>query len=215
MTLFEEKFVENVYNKISKHFSATRVKIWPKVQDFINTFNKNSKILDIGCGNSKNMGTREDCNYIGIDICENFIKNAPKKSNCQYIHANCLNIPLENNSFDNIISIAVIHHLSTYDRRLKAIEEIYRLLKNNGTALVYVWSYEQPKFINENKQDVFVKWSLKEEYNQENKNEIIYRYYHLFVKNELEELINKFNFEIIENGIQHNNYYCIIKKTIN
>ena len=51
------------------------------------------------------------------------------------------------------MSIAVIHHLSTETRRLQAIQEINRILKIGGEALIYVWAYEQPRFENEKSQD--------------------------------------------------------------
>ena len=210
---FENENVHLIYNKIAKHFDTTRVIIWPKVEEFINNFNKNSTILDIGCGNGKNMGHRKDCNYIGVDICENLINQAKNTDNCQYILSNCLDIPLKNNSIDYIMSIAVIHHLSTHERRLDSIKEIYRLLKIGGQALIYVWAKEQPKFINETTQDVFVKWNLQKKYSDTNKDELFHRYYHLFKQNELEELINNIEgINIIQNGSQSNNWYCIIQK---
>ena len=211
--LFEQNNVHLVYDKIAAHFSNTRIMIWPKVQDFIDDLPANSTILDIGCGNGKNMGTREDCQYIGIDICQNLIQQAPSKSNCNYLVSNCLNVPLPDNSMDYIMSIAVIHHLSTPERRLQSLMEIKRLLKPGGKALVYVWAFEQPKFNNELKQDVMVKWPLQKKYNQEDKqDDILYRYYHLFRENELENMINKIDgFTIIENGEQRYNWYCIIQ----
>jgi len=42
-----------------------------------------------------------------------------------------------------VISIAVIHHFSTDSLRIQAIEEIYRILRIGGKALIYVWAYEQ------------------------------------------------------------------------
>lgn len=210
---FENQNVHNIYNKIAKHFDTTRVIIWPKVQEFINSFKKNTVILDIGCGNGKNMGHRKDCNYIGVDICENLLKQTKEQDNCQYILSNCLNIPLLDNSIDYIMSIAVIHHLSTSNRRLASIIEIYRLLKIGGTALIYTWAKEQIKFKNEISQDVFIKWNLQKKYSDLNKDETFYRYYHLFKKNELESLINKIDgIKIIESGFQSNNWYCIIQK---
>lgn len=215
MNNLEYEHVYKVYNKIAKHFSSTRIIIWPKVKEFLENCKSNTTILDIGCGNSKNMGYKDDCFYIGVDISEELILQTKYKNNCQYIIADCINIPLQNNYVDYIISIAVIHHLSTYNRRLKAIDEISRILKIGGQALIYVWAYEQPKFINEKKQDVFVKWNLQKKYNS-NENftsQIFHRYYHLFKKNELDELIQTFNnLKIIENGIQYYNYYCIIEK---
>ncbi len=210
---FENENVHYIYDKIAKHFDTTRVIIWPKVQEFINSFKTNSIILDVGCGNGKNMGHREDCKYIGVDICENLLKQAKTQDNCEYILSNCLNIPLLDNSIDYIMSIAVIHHLSTTDRRLGSLIEIYRVLKIGGRALIYAWAKEQPKFKNETKQDVFVKWNLQKKYNDLNQDQTFYRYYHLFKKNELELLIDKIDgVKIIESGSQSNNWYCIIEK---
>lgn len=44
---------------------------------------------------------------------------------------------------DLCISIAVLHHLATPERRLKALIEINRVLSIGGQALVYVWAKEQ------------------------------------------------------------------------
>ena len=213
--LFEQNNVHLVYDKIASHFSTTRIMIWPKVQDFINNLPSNSTILDIGCGNGKNMGTREDCQYIGIDICKNLIQQASSKPNCNYLVSNCLTIPLPDNSMDYIMSIAVIHHLSTPERRLQSLMEMNRLLKPGGKALIYVWAFEQPKFKNELEQDVMVKWSLQKKYNTENQqDDILNRYYHLFREKELEDMIDKIDgLTIIENGNQCHNWFCIIQKT--
>ena len=163
---FENDNVHKIYDIISKHFSTTRKIIWPKVEDFIKSFKPGSVIADIGCGNGKNMGSRMDCNYIGLDTCKNLMDQAKKKYNCRFIVGNCTNIPLDTSSIDYVMCIAVIHHLSSNERRLKAIEEIIRILKKNGEALLYVWALEQPKFEKETSQDVKVKWVLqKKKYN--------------------------------------------------
>lgn len=213
-TNLETEKVYNVYNIISKHFSTTRKVIWPKVQEFIDSFDSNTYILDIGCGNSKNMGTRDDCKYVGLDFCENLIKQTKIQSNCSYVIGNCIELPFQTNTFDYAMSIAVIHHLSTTDRRLKALEEMIRILKTNGKALIYVWAFEQPRFSKETTQDVEVKWMLQKKYSSNNQQDQIFnRYYHLFKKNELEILLNNFkNITILESGNQYNNCYCLIKK---
>ena len=213
MNELEYNKVYKVYDKIAEHFSQTRVIIWPKVEEFIENIKSGSIILDLGCGNSKNMGQRKDCKYIGLDICEKLLKECKKNKNCEYIVGNCINVPLKNECVDYIMSIAVIHHLSTKDKREKSIEEISRLLKKGGRGLIYVWAYEQKKFKNEKEQDVLVKWNLQKKYNNNEEDIVLERYYHLFIKNELENLIkNVKKIKIIENGIQCNNYYCIIEK---
>jgi ubiquinone/menaquinone biosynthesis C-methylase UbiE len=210
---FEKEFVHDVYSNISEHFSNTRVIIWPKVIDFIQSWSLGSTILDIGCGNGKNMGTRKDCTYIGIDKCFNLLKKAELKDNCSFLNADCLCLPFNEKSFDYAMSIAVIHHLSNKDRRIKSLSEIARILKINGKALIYVWAFEQPKFENEQKQDVMVKWNLIKKYSNDRESIVYNRYYHLFIKNELEELINEIpDLIVIESGNQCNNWYCIVQK---
>lgn len=57
--------------------------------------------------------------------------------------------------------IASYHHLSTVDRRIKCLEEIHRILKNNGKCLLSVWSKNQPKKtkrVFNNYGDTLVKW---------------------------------------------------------
>ena len=158
-----------------------------------------------------------DINTHPADSPENLINQAPIQDNCSYIVGNCIDLPFESESFDYAMSIAVIHHLSTESRRLQALQEINRILKTGGEALIYVWAYEQPRFENETTQDVNVKWMLQKKYSEKKENdEIFYRYYHLFKKNELETLISRINtLEIIETGNQYNNWYCVVKKILN
>ena len=47
-------------------------------------------------------------------------------------------MPFENNTFDNTISIAVIHHLSTNEDIIKAIEELLRVTKKNGYLILSI-----------------------------------------------------------------------------
>ena len=56
-----------------------------------------------------------------------------------------LYIPFKSNIFDHVISIGVIHHLSTEKRRIKAIQELTRILKPGGKLMIYVWAMEQKK----------------------------------------------------------------------
>lgn len=52
---FEDEHVQKVYEAIAGHFSATRYKRWPVVDDFIEALPKGSIGCDFGCGNGKNL----------------------------------------------------------------------------------------------------------------------------------------------------------------
>ena len=57
--------------------------------------------------------------------------------------ADGVRLPYRSNAFDVALNIAVLHHLSTAERRLKCIQETLRILKPGGRALFYAWAKEQ------------------------------------------------------------------------
>lgn len=69
--------------------------------------------------------------------------------------SDCLNLPLKSESMDSILCIAVLHHISSEERRLQVLKEALRVLKLNGTGLITVWSTQQ-----ENPQKTIEKWKI-------------------------------------------------------
>ena len=209
--------VQQSYDLIAEHFKNTRVLTWNWTDNFINSLNNNSFILDIGSGNGRN--TKYNNHFIfGLDISFEQLKmnNEKFKYDCQ----GCMtNIPFKNNSFDAIISIASYHHLSSIYERIKCLQEMKRILKLNGTILLSVWSINQPdktrrKFNNYG--DINVNWNT----NKKDKNDnfiIIPRYYYIFELDEIKNLLSKFFtikkyywdcgneiFELVNNNINFN-----------
>lgn len=207
---FEKENVHLIYDKIASHFNVTRVYSSKKIIKYVNKLESSSIICDIGCGNGRNLNLRKDCFFLGIDINISLLKSDKNNINKDIILSDNLLLSIRNNSVDSILSISVIHHFSSYSRRIKAIKEMLRILKMNGTIFIYVWAYEQEKF-KYLEQNAFIPWK------EQRTNIIFNRYYYLFKKNELENMIcdNIKNIDIIENGIEYNNYYVIIKKIKN
>lgn len=178
LPIVEVDNVQKIYSKISNDFSKTRYKVWPNVEKFINQFPMDTKFLEIGCGNGKNMLIRPD-KFKGCDICEEFV-NMCKDKNLNVVKADATDLPYEDNIFDVTISVAVIHHLSTEERRLKAIKEMLRVTKTGGKILIEVWGLE-----GNNKAlgpDTMVPWKM---------NDMNYeRYYHFFSKEEITRLVS-------------------------
>jgi len=199
---FEKRYVKDVYNSIAEHFSHTRYKAWPKVQNFLEGLPQGSIVGDIGCGNGKYIFCVNHLQFIGSDIAENFAKICREKDpKTQVLVSDTINVPFRDSSLDYAISIAVIHHLSTAERRKQAIKELIRVVRPGGRILIYVWAYEQhdKKFVD---QDVFVPWNNQLKFEpksqptdidknlNEAKQTVIYkRFYHVFKKGELEELV--------------------------
>ena len=203
--------IQSTYNAISKEFSDSRYRVWKTVAEFIDSIQLNTTNADIGCGNGKNMKYRPDIKFIGMDLCENFV-DICKQSKLNVFHGNILSIPFESDYFDNVISIAVIHHLKTKDERMKAISELIRITKPGGRILIYVWAFEQDQNSKRKfeTQDVLVPFRLK------NSDKSFDRFYHVYVYGELEqelekEIQNK-NVCIERVGYELSNHFVIIKK---
>lgn len=67
----EKLHVHEVYEHIATHFSDTRHKPWPNVQQFVQSFETGSILIDIGCGNGKYLGDIK--NSFGVSYC--YLKN--------------------------------------------------------------------------------------------------------------------------------------------
>lgn len=138
----EKKYVHNVYDAIAPHFSSTRFAKWPKVASFLSSLPSGSLVLDAGCGNGKYLGLNHDCFFIGCDISPPLIKICADRGH-EVLVADAVNLPYRTDFGDAAISIAVLHHLSTDNRRRKAIEELVRVVKRGGFVLITVWAVEQ------------------------------------------------------------------------
>lgn len=142
--LLETNYVHKTYDQIAEHFSSTRYKCWPKVEQFLQSLPSGSLVLDVGCGNGRFMCANPSLIFIGTDRSINLLNICHQKS-LETFMDNCLQLDktLRCDSFDAIISIAVIHHFANKDRRIQAIKAIMNLLTDNGLALIYVWAFEQ------------------------------------------------------------------------
>lgn len=207
MNKINDNNVKNVYENIAISFDKTRYRSWSTVERILDTFKKDTLNGDIGCGNGKNMLYRNDLKFIGIDFCNKFIEIC-KDKNLECYQSDIRNTIFKDNYFDNTISIAVIHHLDSTQKRIEAINEMFRITKTGGTLFIYVWALKQPEQSRRKfeKQDEMVPFKIK--------NKTFYRYYHLYKNNELEQELKgtKYNYTILESGYELGNYYVYLKK---
>ncbi|KAJ3225626.1 hypothetical protein HDU78_010617, partial [Chytriomyces hyalinus] len=134
---------------------------WPVVEDFLGAIPDGSIGADVGCGNGKYLGVNPKLLTIGSDMSSNLVGICAQRGFEAMVCDN-LHLPYRTNCFDFVISIAVIHHFSSFERRVAAVKELIRTIRPGGKILIFVWALEQEdgskrKF---EKQDVFVPWNL-------------------------------------------------------
>ena len=201
----ETTYVKEVYEEIAPHFSKTRVYKWSWVIDFLDSLKRDSIVYDLGCGNGRNMN-HGSLKFIGIDNCENFISIC-KSKNFSVINSNITKIPLDNNSADAIICIAVFHHLSSIENRIQSLLEMKRLVKQGGKILLSIWSINQPQ-------------KTRRSFNNYGNNIVLWnsygkvyeRYYYIFKLDEIKELIKRAGLIILNYDYSCGNEVFILMK---
>lgn len=197
--VYEETHVHGVYEAIAPHFSATRHRPWPFVSAFLASQPPGSVGLDVGCGNGKNMGANRDVVMLGCDRsaalaalardmwCTRRVRPEAEGDHpvvvvpgADAMVADGLGLPFRDARADFVICIAVVHHLSTRERRVDAIRQLLRCVRrkekaspsssssetgSGGKVLVYVWALEQSTsrrgWDEGGEQDLLVPWVMK------------------------------------------------------
>jgi len=145
------KLSEEEYDNYAEEFSNSRPFFWRELED-LNKFAKDGdKILDIGCGNGRLLSLlgNKNIHYTGIDSSKKLIEIAKKNHSEEqkFIHANALDLPFQDKTFDTVFSIAVLHHVPSQKFRELFVAEASRVLKPKGILVLTVWNIYQWKFM--------------------------------------------------------------------
>ena len=88
-------------------------------------------MLDAGCGNGKYMVVNPHLNMRGVDSCPGLLAICRERE-LDVMEGNVLSLPVNSDSFDVCICVAVLHHLASPQRRLQAIREVVRSVRPGG-----------------------------------------------------------------------------------
>lgn len=203
---FESRFVHRFYSTKAKEFSGTRRKPWPFTLEFFKKYvNESDMVLDSGCGNGRQFIST---NTIGLDYSAELLRQASRHSPLSLVRADVHELPFRDNTFDVILSIAVLHHLSTAERRLDAMKEMFRAVKPSGHCLIYLWhksAAAQKKFNSIHRDEYLVSWGGDKS---------LARYYILFDELGLKELCESAGFEVLETNTERESVYAVVKKGV-
>lgn len=112
------------YDKIAEGYNELHGKEQgKKIQTILKHLTKkerNSKVLDIGCGTA--LYQAEFTKYTGIDPSKGMLK----QTKANVIQASAENLPFKDKSFDIIISISAIHNFKDYKKAIKEMKRVAR-----------------------------------------------------------------------------------------
>ncbi len=120
---------------------------------------RGKRILELGCGAGEMSVflSKQGAQVTGIDMGPSLIAAARtlarlNEADCVFQQCNVVSLPLESETYDVVIGLHILHHLSQSDV-LSAVQESSRVLKRNGIA-VFVEPIENSKFFS-NVQNIF------------------------------------------------------------
>lgn len=131
------------------HFRYLREPYLPKIID--ENVPSGCKVLEVGCGQGVDlvMLARRSKQVTAIDLTPAAVARSKKllkhfNLNGEVLQGNAEHLDFKDNSFDVVYSYGVLHHT---DGTQAAIEEVYRVLKPGGKAVIMLYRSPSPTFI--------------------------------------------------------------------
>ncbi|MBT6690484.1 methyltransferase domain-containing protein [archaeon] len=178
---------EEVWDAIARPWKEFRQYDVSDVVEFLK--NKKGRVLDLGCGSGRNFYDIEGLDFYGVDFSEKMVELAGARGYVEVKKAGVDAVPYDDGFFDCVIFSAVLHCVDSAEKRRKALEEVFRVLKNGGEALVSVWGRGQKRLKNRAKEG-FVPWSVG--------SKKVERYTYIYDVDELRSELESVGFEILK-----------------
>lgn len=174
---------------------------WHEFKEIPSDFSKEfldgseGRVLDLGSGSGRHITKINNGKMYLVDFSQEMLNLAKDKSDKLGIEIETKKcdlekekIPYEDNFFDSLICISALHCIHPENHR-KVVEEIYRVLKKKGRALIGVWNFNSKRFKSKRKKgkEHLIAWQDKGK-----------RYYYLFEEDEVHKLFESVGFKIIK-----------------
>ena len=179
---------KETWNVLAPEWNRLRTKPFPKtVIELTNKWDP-GKILDLGCGNARNLipFSEKEFECYGVDFSEEMIKLSKKRLKAEFKVGDILKIPCKDNYFDYIVCVAAFHHVKKEDQQ-KGLQEIKRVLKPGGKLYLTCWNKWQKRFLFSKKEEK-IPWKMKDKTHD--------RYSYMFNYFELRKLVKIAGFNI-------------------
>ena len=144
--MVNEKLGHFVYKTVGASSFIRRIE-WRSMFEWLN-LKEGEKILDVACGRgtlSLKIAER-GCEVHGVDISEDAIKGAKRlaereKIVCEFEVGSAEDLPYADGYFDKVICSSSLEH---FKDDIKALKEMHRVLKPNGSVVLTTDSFNYP-----------------------------------------------------------------------
>lgn len=208
---------QDFYRQNNQSFSATRQSPWPGWKTSLKIIGKSkfNQIFDIGCGNGRFLDfllTRQIsfCNYLGVDFSKDLLTQAKQlesiRPGIRFLHLNLLDsLDLIDSKYELIVAFGVLHHIPSYQHRLKLLLNLKNMLAPKSYLILSFWQF----VTDERFQSKLIAWDSQPQIDQSDLEKHDYllswqnsqtpRYCHHFTNHEIHQLADQLDLKQIAN----------------
>lgn len=216
------------YNNIASNYARSRALLSNDLKLAIQRMSMKGKILDSGSADARLFDISQEygAEYYAIDNSEELCRLAERKGDINIVCGDILDMPYEDNFFDQIYSSSVFHHIPDKQRE-QFMAEHHRILKPGGRMLIRVWDLKKntkakPLIMINNIKNFFGLSELGHNdilfpWKNIDQSVAMMRYFHCFTMNELIKLAKNQGFVIEDKwedgkAPDYMNLYLILRK---
>ena len=206
--------VRATYERIGSHFSKTREYAWPEVEAFVDDAIDAERALDLGCGNGRHAELLADAatHVVGLDASRELLDTAGGRldgvDGIDLLQGDAASLPLTADIVDLAVYVATLHHLPTAATRRASLDELARVLRPGGRALVSAWSTAHDRFDAgpeaESGFDTTIDWTLPG-------GRTVPRFYHIYSPSEFEREVAASALTLDSLEISSGNCYAVVR----
>lgn len=201
--------VVDTYDEIAPHFANKRQNPWPEVRSFLDGVRAETA-LDVGCANGRHtellVGVAQHA--IGLDASSGLLQEAKARQDendfdAALVQGDASRLPFRDDSVDLATYVATMHHLPTRRGRIDSLDELARVLKPSGRALVSVWSTEHDRFDETEGFDTTVTFTMPD-------GTAVPRFYHIYDPVEFGDDLAESALVVEREWVSHGNCYAVV-----
>jgi ubiquinone/menaquinone biosynthesis C-methylase UbiE len=192
---------EEVWDAIAGEWKEFRSYEVSHILDFLK--GKKGRVLDLGCGSGRNFVRGSGLEFYGVDFSKRMVELSRERGIAKEVKKGDVGeIPYGDGFFDCVVFSAALHCVDSAEKRKNSLEEVYRVLKVGGEALISVWGRGQNRLKNREKEG-FVPWTVGEKKFE--------RYTYIYDLDELIELCEGVGFDIVSSE-EGENINVVVRK---
>jgi len=191
---------EKVWDVIAEKWADFRTRPTEEVVDFLE--GKSGKILDLGCASGRHCLDIDRLEFYGVDFSEKLLKIARTRGYVEVKKGDVSVVPYDDGFFNYVVFARVLHCVDSAEKRRKSLEEVYRVLKKGGEALVVTWGAKGCRRIG-GKKEGFSSWTVGDRK--------VERYTYVYDVEELKKDLESFGFDILRSWEDRNLYFVVRK----